>query len=442
MKKAFARRGGLAALAVLSAVALLSACASSSSGTSSQAGTGKGEIKVWSLGGTDGELAALRATVSSWNSSHKDTPVKLRELPGDNYTTTILNTPVSQLPDLLQIDGPTLASYVYNKKITPISDFVSKATIDNATAGAISEGTYAGKLYALPQFDSAMGFWGNKAMLDAAGVKYPTSLSDDWTGDQFAAALKALSAKSPTGKSIEIGEAGLSSEWGTYGFAPIVWSGGGNLVSGDKSQGALDSAGSIKALTSFQTWKQYSDPNADGKAFTDKRVALSLGGHWSYPANSAALGKDLVALPLPDFGDGPKTGAGSLTWGMGAGTKNGTAAGKFLEYVLNDQNVAAMTKANGAPPATKSAFAADPNYQSGGPLALFGQQLAHACPASKIAKDCVAIYRPITPGYPTVTAAFYSALGAIWGGADVKSQLTQAAQKIDSNFADNNNYKN
>lgn len=444
MKKAFAaRRGSLAAVAVLSATTLLAGCGGGggSGDSKADAGSGTGPINIWSLGGQPGELAALRATVASWNSAHTDTPVTLRELPGDNYTTTVLNTPTDQLPDLLQIDGPLLASFAYNGKITPISDYVSQQTIDNATAGSIAEGTWDGKLYALAQFDSALGLWGNKKMLDAAGVKYPTSLQDDWTSDQFVAALKTLAAASPNGKSIDIGENGLSSEWGTYGFAPIVWSGGGNLIADDKAQGVLDSDDSIKALTSFQSWRQYSDPNADQKAFPDKRVALSLGGHWNYPTYSAALGKDLVALPLPDFGNGPKTGAGSLTWGMGAETKNGKAAGKFLEYVLNDENVTAMTKANGAPPATKTALAADSLYQPSGPLALFAEQLAHACPAAQLTKDCVAVYRPITPGYPTVTSSFYSALGAIWRGTDVKSELTKAAQKIDSNFADNDNYK-
>lgn len=443
MKKAFAaRRGCLAAVAVLSAAALLAGRgAGGGSEAEAEAGSGTGEVNIWSLGGQEGELEALRASVESWNGSNPDTPVKLRELPGDNYTTTVLNTPVDQLPDLLQIDGPLLASFAYNGKITPISDFVSQETIDNATDGSIAEGTWEGDLYALAQFDSALGLWGNKAMLDDAGVTYPTGLDDAWTSEEFEGVLKTLAAKSPTGKSIDIGENGLSSEWGTYGFAPIVWSGGGNLIQDNSAEGVLDSEESIAALTSFQGWKKYSDPNADQNAFPEERVALSLGGHWNYPTHSEALGDDLVALPLPDFGNGPKTGAGSLTWGMGAGTKNAAAAGKFLEFLLNDENVAAMTKANGAPPATRSALDADALYKAGGPLELFGEQLANACAASEVTADCVAVYRPVTPGYPTVTSSFYSALGAIWGGADVKSELTKAAQEIDSNFADNDDYQ-
>jgi multiple sugar transport system substrate-binding protein len=426
----------------LAATALLASCGSSgSTGAKASAGSGTGVINVWSLGGTPEELTALRDAVKSYNSSQSTITAKLRELPGDNYTTTEMHTPVDQLPDVLQMDGPLMASFAYNGKITPITDYVSKAVVDNATPGSIAEGTYNGKLYALAQFDSAMGLWGNKSMLDAAGVKYPTSIQNAWTPEEFTAAVKKLAAASPTHKSIDIGENGLSTEWGTYGFAPLVWSAGGNILARNKATGVLDSDADVKALTTLASWKPYSDANADGKAFIDKRVALSIGGHWNYPTNSKALGKDLITLPLPNFGKGSKSGAGSLTWGIGAGTKNGKAAGSFLDYLLNDTNVKAMTQATGAPAATKTVFGADTRFASSGPLALWGEQLSKACAADAITDNCIAIFRPVTPGYPTVTASFASALGAIWGGADPKSELTKAAQKIDSNFADNDNYQ-
>ena len=40
-------------------------------------------------------------------------------------------------------------------------------------------------------FDSGLGMYGNKRLLDAAGVKYPKSLDDAWTADEFQAALAA-----------------------------------------------------------------------------------------------------------------------------------------------------------------------------------------------------------------------------------------------------------
>lgn len=431
-------------VAVASALAI-TACSAGGAQPGATAETGMGSatgpITVWAHQGTTEEVAAIQAAVSGFNSSQSGIKVDLKLIPGDSYTTTVNNTPTDQMPDVLDMDGPTVANYAYNGKLQPIDELVSKATVSNATDGSIAEGTYNGKLYALAQFDSAMGFFGNKKLFDAAGVKYPTSAADAWTADEFAAAVKKLAATNSSGKSLDITESALSGEWGTYGFAPLIWSAGGNLIQDDKSQGVLDSAASVAAMTQFATWKPYVEANSDGQAFQKGRVAIAMGGHWLYPNYSKAVGSDLLVLPLPNMGNGAKAGAGSWTWGIGASSKSGKAAGAFIDYLLNDDNVKAMTSANGAPPATKTAFQGASLYQSGGALALWGNQLANACPASNISGSCIAVYRPVTPGYTTITAKFSSALAAIWGGADPKAELTNAAKAIDSNFADNNGYK-
>ncbi|WP_375389562.1 extracellular solute-binding protein [uncultured Amnibacterium sp.] len=437
-----ARALPLMAVAVATALAM-AGCSSGSGPAPAQTGSGKGDIVIWAHQGQDSENAAVQNAVKDFNASQKDIKATLKLLSGDTYTTTITNTPVDKLPDVLEMDGPTVATNVFNQKLSPLEGLVPAATISNATSGAVAEGTVDKKLYALAMYDSALGIYGNKKLLDAAGVKYPTSMAEAWTPEQFTAALEKLAAKSKTGKSLDIQEQyGLAGEWGAYAFSPLLQSAGGNLIKDDKATGVLDSDASVKALEEFTSWKKYVDPNADGNAFPNKRVALSWGGHWLYPTYSKALGDDLLDLPLPNMGEGAKTGAGSWTWGIGAGSKNGSAAGKFLAFLLNDKNVGAMTTANGAPPATKSAYAADKTYQSGGGLALFGQQLQSTCQASDVTASCVAVFRPVTAGYPTITSQFGKALAAIYGGADVKAQLSNAAKAIDQDFSDNGNYTN
>lgn len=418
----------------------LAAC--SGAPESADAGDGTGTITVWAHQGQDSENAVLEDAVTTFNSSQSKITAKLTLIAEATYTKTVSSTPIDQLPDVLDMDGPTLANYAYNGKLSPLKSFVSDSTISNATAGSISEGTYDKDLYGLAMFDAGLGLYGNKKLLDAAGVSYPTGLDDAWSAEEFAADLAKLAAASPTGKALDISEqAGLGTEWGTFAFSPTIWSAGGNLMSDGKALGTLDSAASVSALESFASWKQYVDSNADGNAFIDARVALGWSGHWNYPAYSEALGSDLVIMPLPDFGSGPKTGAGSWTWGIGGSTKNGLAAGAFLDYLLNDSNVTAMTTANGAPPATTTALAADSNYSAGGPLALFGEQLTNTCGTGPITDSCTSVYRPTTPGYPVITSQFASALAAIYGGADAQSALTKAATAIDRDFSDNNGYK-
>ncbi|WP_406730044.1 ABC transporter substrate-binding protein [Streptomyces sp. NBC_01794] len=436
------RRTACTALALVLPLAALAACGGGTTNTSAEKGSGTGTITVWAHQGQASEAAAVQNAVKTFNSSQDKIKVKLTLIPDTDYTKTITATDASKLPDVMEFDGPTMANFVYNKKLAPIDGYVSSKTMANATDAIKAGGEIDGKHYGLGMYDSGLGIYGNKKLLDAAGITYPTGLSDDWTAAEFTDAVKKLAAKDSDGKSLDLQESGgYANEWGTYGFAPIVWSAGGSLLKNGKAEGALDTSAVASALTTFQSWKKYTDANTDGNAFAKSRVALSWVGHWMYPTYSKALGDDLVVLPLPDFGNGPKAGQGSWAWGIGADTKNGKAAGAFLDSLLNDTNVTVMTTANGAPPGTKSVLAKSPLYKQGGPLQLFADQLATPCGDSDINKSCVAVTRPVTAGYPTVTAKFSDALNSIYGGADPKTALAKAARAIDQDFSDNDGYK-
>ncbi|WP_329334923.1 sugar ABC transporter substrate-binding protein [Streptomyces sp. NBC_01352] len=436
------RRTACTGLALLPLVALAACGGSGGTDASAEAGSGKGTISVWAHQGQKNETSALQDAVKSFNSSQSEIKVDLKLIPDADYTKVITATDASELPDVMEFDGPTMANFVYNKKLAPIDTYVSAKTMDNATDANKAQGEVDGKHYGLGMFDSGLGIYGNRKLLDAAGVKYPTGLSDDWTAAQFTAALKALKAKDSDGKTLDLQESGgYANEWGTYGFAPIVWSAGGSLLKDGKAEGALDTPAVVSAMKTFQSWKTYVDPNTDGNAFAKGRVALSWVGHWMYPAYSEALGDDLVVLPLPDFGNGPKTGQGSWAWGIGADTKNAKAAGTFLDTLLDDTNVTAMTTANGAVPATRTALAKSSLYKPGGPLQLYADQLAKPCGDKDITKSCVAVTRPVTAGYPVITSKFSEALNSIYGGADPKSALEKAARAIDQDFSDNAGYQ-
>ncbi|WP_200307239.1 ABC transporter substrate-binding protein [Streptomyces adelaidensis] len=437
------RHAARTGLALVLPLAALAACGGGGgTDTAAESGSGTGTISVWAHQGQKSEDTALQNAVKSFNSSQDKVKVELKLIPGNDYTKTITATDASKLPDVMEFDGPTMANFVYNKKLAPIDGYVSSKTMANATDASKAQGEINGKHYGLGMYDSGLGIYGNKKLLDAAGVKYPTGLSDDWTADEFTAALKTLKAKDSDGKPLDLQETGgYNNEWGTYGFAPIVWSAGGSLLKDGKAEGALDTPAVVSAMKTFQSWKTYVDPNTDGNAFAKGRVALSWVGHWMYPTYSEALGDDLVVLPLPDFGNGPKTGQGSWAWGIGADTKNAKAAGTFLDSLLDDTNITAMTTANGAVPATRTALAASPLYKQGGPLQLYSDQLAKPCGDTDITKSCVAVTRPVTAGYPTVTAKFSEALNSIYGGADPKSTLEKAARGIDQDFSDNAGYK-
>lgn len=433
-------RAGAASATLAVAAVLLAACGSGSSPTQAEAGSGKGQITVWAHDGQPEENQAITKAVSDFNSRNTGVTVKLTLIPEKTYSQTITSTPTSQLPDIFEFDGPTMASDVYAGKLTPLDSLVSSATVQNQTSSVTAQNTYQGKRYAVSIIDSGLGIYGNKAMLDAAGIKYPTSWKDAWTADEFQKALAALAAKAPGKKSLDIQENTFPGEWGTYGFLPIVNSTGHVVVRDNTAQGNLNNPAVVAAITQFASWHKYVDPNTDGKAFSSGRVALSWVGHWMYPTYHKALGDKLIVLPLPDFGAGAKTGQGSWAWGISTNSKNGKAAGSFLDYLTSDPVVSAYTTADGAPPGTNSVMATSALYKPGGPLQLYAEALQHSCGDQTPNRSCFAVPRPVTPAYPVITQQFSTVIQNSLTGGNVKNLLDQATSAIDRAYKNNNNY--
>jgi multiple sugar transport system substrate-binding protein len=122
---------------------------------------------------------------------------------------------------------------------------------------------------------------------------------------------------------------------------------------------------------------------------------------------------------------------GSWNWGITSNCKNPNAAWKILNFILSPSEITRMTIANGAVPARKSVIATSQLFAANGPLHIYVQQL----------QSSVAEPRPITPAYPAITSAFQDAIANIVAGADVKSELDKATQKIDQDIQDNQGYR-
>lgn len=431
---------GLAAFGI-SATLAISGCTASTG--SVDAGEMTGTLTMWVQSGDTPETRAITELIAQFEAEHEGVTIEQNAIEPADYNTTILTTPVEEIGDVLLLDGPNLAAYAYNGKIAPLDDWLDPETISNQTPAVLGQNTYDDSVYAISLINSGMGIWGNKALLDAAGVTMPSSAEDAWTAEEFEEVLAKLAALDADGRPLGISENyGLNTEWGTYGFTPVIWSGGASIFRDGKAEGALNSPEAIAAMTTFAGWRQYVDPDTDGQAFATGRVALNWVGHWTYGEYSEALGDDLIVGPLPDFGTGSKTGNGSIAWAMGGGTKKAALAAAFIDFLASDASLKLYSDASGAAPASITVAAASERYGEGGPLQLLGDQLTNSCPvADDPTGDCVAVARPVTPGYPVVTLEFSKALADIWSGGDVEAALTSAARAIDRDAADNNNYE-
>jgi multiple sugar transport system substrate-binding protein len=80
------------------------------------------------------------------------------------------------LPDVLMIDGPNVANYAWAGYLRPLDDLVDPALIEDMTVAMRKQGTYGpdGHLYCMGPVDAGLSILGNRAYLEAAGVRVPT----------------------------------------------------------------------------------------------------------------------------------------------------------------------------------------------------------------------------------------------------------------------------
>lgn len=396
------------------------------------------KVVIWFHSGRGEEREVLEAQIADFNAMQDTYQVEAVQLPEGSYNEQVNAVAMTgQWPDLLDFDGPFMANYVWSGYLQPLDPFVADDLRGDLLPSIIAQGTYPpdGNLYCIGTFDSGLAIWGNKAYLEEAGVRIPTSAAEAWTSEEFEDVLAKLQALPQVEWAMDMKFNYGRGEWFTYGFSPIIQSMGADLIDRTswKSQGTLNSPAAVEAMTMFQNWvnQGYVVPADVGDAafYGDKKAALAWVGHWMWGPHREGLGDDLILLPMPRFGDTAATGMGSWCWGIPAAAKNPKGAWAFLTYLLDPDQILRMTNANGAVPSRKSALAKSELYGEGGPLNVFVQQL-----------ETVAVPRPQHPAYPTITSAFAEAVDNMINGADVQSELDKAAKKIDQDIEDNQGY--
>ena len=386
-------------------------------------------ITAWfhDSGANTDEAQILREQVSAFNATEQQVQVKLITLPVGDYAQQVQAAAAhGGLPDLLDFDGPNLYNYAWSGKLKPIDSCVSKSLREDLLPSIIEQGSYANRQWGVGTFDSGLGLYVRPSILTKAGIRIPSSPADAWTADEFTTVLQRLrQAGFERPLDLQLNEP--NPEWYTYGFAPAVWSAGGDLI--DRTDyrtvdGFLNGPGAVNAFTIMQRWftQGYVDPNATGDAFEESRSPISWIGHWFYDRYSKAFPGDIRIVPLPNFGERTATDSGSWQWGITSNATDGDAVWRFLQFLLRPAEVLRMTGANGAIPATRSAVRISPDFAAGGPKHLYIEQL----------EDGVARSRPQTPAYPALSAAFARAFNeAVLQERPVGASLDAAARRVE-----------
>jgi len=393
------------------------------------------QLSVWAHAGQAGERRTIEHQVQAFNHQHDDMQITLTFIPERSYNAQVQAAAIAgALPDLLEFDVPYLYNYAWQGHLQPLETLLPNTLQQDLLPSIIKQGTYQGHLYGIGTFDSGLALYTRRSLLQKMNIRIPVHPNQAWNVQEFERLLARLAREDDDGAVLDL-KLNYPDEWFSYAFSPLLQSAGGDLIDRSNYQNAsgfLNGTASVTAMQQLQAWlkKGWVDPNVDDAAFVTGRVALSWAGHWEYRRYNETFGDDLILVPLPDFGKGSRTGQGSWVWGISRHSNVPNKAAEVITYLLQAEQILAMTEANGAVPATRTAIHQSPLYQQGGPLHLFVVQLAEG----------YAVPRPRTPAYPVISASFRQAFADIRNGMAVQQALDRAVASIDEDIRDNRGY--
>lgn len=390
-------------------------------------------LTMWYHGaGNEDESNIINQIISDFNASQSDWVVEIESFPQAAYNDSVVAGALAgNLPDILDVDGPVMPNWAWSGYMQPLQ--IDETKIANYLPG--TKGVWNGELYSIGLWDAAISLVTRQSYLDELGLRVPT-LEQPWTGEEFMDALAKAKASGKFDYALDLGTA-WTGEWYPYAFSPFLQSFGGDIVDRatyTTAEGVLNGDAAVE----FGNWWQglftegyaqaTQDPADRDNGFNSGKYAFSWNGNW------AALGTldaydDVLFLPAPDFGNGPKIGAASWQFGVSASSEHPEGASAFIEFALQDKYLAEFSNGIGLIPATASAAAMTENYKEGGPLAVFFEL-----------SEAQALVRPVTPGYVVAAKVFEKALADIANGADVQDTLDSAVDEIDADIAKNDNY--
>lgn len=391
------------------------------------------EIEIWWHEGAAAEVSMVENFVEEFNSEHDELTASLTLIPEADYAEALRGAAASgDLPDVIDTDASFAFSYAWAGDLQPIDSCMSSELEDDLLPSIINQGTYADRIWAVGMFDSGLGMYLYEPALEEIGVSIPDHPDDAWTVEEFNEILADL-REAGWEQPLDVKQNYGLGEYYSFLYQPFLWSAGTDVIGPDFSEadGYINSDEAVEALTHFQGWfeEDYVDANEDDAAFIEGRSAISMVGHWEYTRYKEEFGDDLAVAPLPDFGEGTRSGQGSWQWAVNA-ESDADAAWEFIEYTLEPEQMERMADAAGALPARSSVAEDHDVWGPGGDLELFRIQL----------EEGYTVPRPPHPVYPTVSSAFNQAVHDIIDGADVGSALDEAAEEIDSDIEANEGY--
>ncbi|WP_320128658.1 sugar ABC transporter substrate-binding protein [uncultured Sphaerochaeta sp.] len=339
-----------------------------------------------------------------------------------------INTAVvaGSLPDLILVDGPAVASYAEAGIIVPLDGYLSKESKEDLLDSTLKQGSYDGKLYTLPLWESSVGIFYDKDVLARANIDVPTTQSTAWTWNEFYEVVKKLKTDDRYGCTFHTNSGQI-----TYYYSPMLVQNGTDLISADGSTttGFLNSPKTVEFLTYLKRFYSEKLVNIEPTPteFFDGKSAMLIGTCYQistlrskYPDKNWGV----TYYPVSNAGKAG-TPTGSWTIGMTTNAKDKEATFALLDYMTNTEANISGCPASGYLPPRHSSLAALSQFNEE-PYRVFMEQLSQN-----------GVPRPRTPVWTMLNPMFNSLVMDVITGSDPQEKLDEAASKIDADYAMN-----
>lgn len=398
---------GFIAAGILS-LGLLAGCGKSEKADTSD----PGDITVWvQFSDETPEGKAWQEVVDNFNKEYDGKyKAKTEYIPrsgsGGGYEDKV-NAAIStnSLPDVITLDGPNTAAYAHSKVIAPLDEYLEDADMDDVLDSIKQQGTYDGKFYAFGFSESSVGIYYNKKMFKEAGIadsEIPT-LEKPWTWSEFEKISEKLYSKYNT--PIFDMQIANNDEMLTYGYTPLVWSNGGNVVNedGTKADGYFNSKETVETFEFIQNLikKDYIPIAPIEKGFETEKYPLYLSGSWTMAdleANYQDVEYGILPYPVSDTTKELVSPTGSWQLAMTTKTEKKDASATFIKFATNTESSKIISLGNSVLPIRNSTIELIKDEVNDGMKLLMeqNQQSGHA--------------RPVVVAYPQVSRAFQQAV--------------------------------
>jgi multiple sugar transport system substrate-binding protein len=394
---------------------------------------GREQVSLWShSAGNPDEIAVVNQMIDDFNAQSDTYQVVLESFPQAAYNEAVAAASVAgSLPCIVDLDAPTVPNFAWAGYIQPLQ--ISAQELAELDVLDPAVGRWQDEVYSLGQFDVALLIYARQSVLDEYGIRVPT-LDEPWTREEFDEVLATLDEADEFEYAIDVNPT-YAGEWWPYAYSPMLQSFGGDLINRDnmvEAEGVLNGPEAVEWGEWFQGLfaNGYAPANpADDQGFLQGRIALWYSGSWSAQAVRDAYGEDALFLPPPDFGEGPKIGAGSWQFGVSSTCPHPQGATDFIMFTMQPEQVALMADSSSLIPTTSGGAEMSEDFGEGSVFRDFYDMA-----------ERFAVIRPPTPGYLTISSQFEQAGLRIRDGGNVQDALDDAVDAIERDIESNNGY--